>query len=154
MNLGILVINSETGAVVGPMARRNGRWRWPGVDAELDRAPADGQRFRNLVARHVRPAFEGAGSLERAAGEPVYDPATGAVTQRIERYDPPAPSAEAVAAARRTEIDARLAQIDRLCIRPLRAVAAGVDVPADHDRLAAIEAEVATLRAERAGIGG
>lgn len=154
MQFGILVIDTETNTPVGTMARRGGRWLWPGVDAELDRRPVDGQTFKHLVARDIQPAYEGQGTLERIVGEPAYDTETGAVTQRVERYDPSPPSAEAVATARRLAIDARLAQIDGQAIRALRAIAAGTDVADDRDRLTTIEAEAAALRTERAGLAG
>jgi hypothetical protein len=56
------------------------------------------------------------------------------------------------AAMRRAEILARLAEIDAASVRPLRAIAQGDTVQADHDRLAALDAEAASLRTELAGL--
>jgi hypothetical protein len=47
---------------------------------------------------------------------------------------------------------ARLAEIDAASIRPLRAIAQGEAVQADHDKLTALDAEAAELRAELAGL--
>lgn len=49
-------------------------------------------------------------------------------------------------------IDRRLAAIDVEAIRPLRAIAIGAGTQFDTDKLAALEAEAAALRAERAGL--
>lgn len=49
-------------------------------------------------------------------------------------------------------IDARLATIDSLAIRPLRAAVAGTASQADTDKLAALEIEAASLRLERAAL--
>jgi hypothetical protein len=67
--------------------------------------------------------------------------------------DPPPPSLEELAAARRAKILARLAEIDAVSIRPLRAIAQGEATQADRDKLAALDAEAAELRAELAGLG-
>ncbi|MDR2800412.1 MAG: hypothetical protein LBB52_03990 [Desulfovibrio sp.] len=64
---------------------------------------------------------------------------------------PPLTPAE-LAKQRRTEILARLAEIDAASIRPLRASAQDEAVQADHDKLAALDAEAATLRTELAGL--
>ena len=53
---------------------------------------------------------------------------------------------------RRAAILARLAEIDAASIRPLRAIAQGEDGQADHDKLAALDAEAAALREELAGL--
>ena len=74
--------------------------------------------------------------------------------------DPPEPEPEPVvelspvesAAQRIAEIDARLTAIDFASVRPLRASVAGTATEADAAQLAALEAEAATLRAERAGL--
>ena len=66
----------------------------------------------------------------------------------IEPMDFPAPTAEEQAAQRKTEITARLAELDSLEIRPLAAIAAGSGTDEDRARLAAYEAEKAALRAE------
>ena len=60
---------------------------------------------------------------------------------------------ENAAAARRAQVLARLAEIDAASIRPLRAIAQSEAVQGDHDRLAALDAEAAELRAELAGLG-
>jgi hypothetical protein len=57
------------------------------------------------------------------------------------------------AAARRAEILARLAEIDAASVRPMRAIADGTAVQADHDKLAALDSEAAGLREELAGLG-
>jgi hypothetical protein len=67
------------------------------------------------------------------------------------RFHPPTP--EELAEQRRSEILARLAAIDAASVRPLRAIAQGEDVPADHDRLTELNAEAAGLRVELAGMG-
>jgi hypothetical protein len=56
------------------------------------------------------------------------------------------PTAETLKAQERTATIARLAEIDREAIRPLRAVAAGTQTTADTDKLAALEAEAGQLR--------
>lgn len=62
-------------------------------------------------------------------------------------------TAPAEGAARLSEIDERLAELDLASVRPLRALLAGVATDEDKAQLAAIEAEAATLRAERQGMG-
>ena len=66
----------------------------------------------------------------------------------IEPMGFPAPTTEEQAAQRKTEITARLAELDSLEIRPLAAIAAGSGTDEDRARLAAYEAEKAALRAE------
>jgi hypothetical protein len=66
--------------------------------------------------------------------------------------DPPLSTPEQLAAMRRAEIFARLAEIDAASVRPLRAIANGDDVQADHTKLTALDAEAAELRAELAGL--
>lgn len=72
-------------------------------------------------------------------------------------------TAEAFEAARTAELLARadqrraalvehLAAVDLASVRPLRAVAAGTATDADRERLAALDAEAATLRAELATV--
>jgi hypothetical protein len=56
------------------------------------------------------------------------------------------------AAARRAEVLARLAEIDTASVRPLRAIADGTAVQADHDKLAELDSEAAGLREELAGL--
>ena len=48
------------------------------------------------------------------------------------------------------EINALLDANERACIRPLRALASGMGIDADKEKLAALEVEAAALRAERA----
>jgi hypothetical protein len=55
---------------------------------------------------------------------------------------------------RRSEILSRLDAIDAASIRPLRAISQDEAVQADHDKLAALDAEAADLRAELAGLQG
>jgi hypothetical protein len=62
-------------------------------------------------------------------------------------------SSAELAEKRRAEILARLAEIDAASVRPLRAIAQGEAVQADHDKLAALDAEAAALRAELAALG-
>ncbi|MDR1489841.1 MAG: hypothetical protein LBS65_05050 [Desulfovibrio sp.] len=64
---------------------------------------------------------------------------------------PPDPTPAELTKQRRTEILARLAEIDDTSVRPLRAIAQGEAVQADHDKLAALDAEAAELRTELAG---
>jgi hypothetical protein len=64
------------------------------------------------------------------------------------------PTPEEIAAARKAEILARLAEIDAASVRPLRAIAQGDAVQADHDKLAALDNEAAELRAELVGLQG
>lgn len=71
--------------------------------------------------------------------------------------DRPAPTAEQLAAARIAEIKAELTAIDAASARPLRAVLAattsgGTADPADVARIAELEAQAVTLRAELAGL--
>jgi hypothetical protein len=54
---------------------------------------------------------------------------------------------------RRAAILARLAEIDTASVRPLRAIAQGEGVEADHAKLAALDSEAAALRTELAGLG-
>jgi hypothetical protein len=63
---------------------------------------------------------------------------------------PPPPPAEEIAATRRAEILARLAEIDAASVRPLRAIAQNEDMQADHDKLTSLDTEAAALRAELA----
>jgi hypothetical protein len=65
---------------------------------------------------------------------------------------PPTPEelAEAAKQWRLAEIAARLAKIDLASVRPLRAIAQGAATDFDGEKLAALEAEAAALRAERA----
>ena len=63
---------------------------------------------------------------------------------------PPEPTPEAQTARRRTQIMARLAEIDAASVRPLRALVRGEAVLADTDKLAALDAEAEELRAELA----
>ena len=67
-------------------------------------------------------------------------------------YTPPLSQGD-IAANRKSEILARLAEIDRESIRPLRAIADGNAVQADKDKLAALDTEAAGLREELAGLG-
>lgn len=70
----------------------------------------------------------------------------------VAEYD--GPSAEEIAKQKRKqEIIARLAAIDAASVRPLRAVADGTATDFDRQKLAALEAEAATLRAELQGLG-
>lgn len=55
---------------------------------------------------------------------------------------------------RRSQIAARMAQIDAESIRALRAVARGKAVKADADKLGALETEAEALRMELAAMGG
>ena len=48
-----------------------------------------------------------------------------------------------------SEIDTRLLEIDSLSIRPLRAIQSGTATQFDTDKLAALDEEAATLRAEK-----
>jgi hypothetical protein len=64
----------------------------------------------------------------------------------------PEPDAAYLAAQRKAEILARLAEIDAASIRSLRAIAQGEAVQADHTKLAALDSEAADLRAELAGL--
>jgi len=70
--------------------------------------------------------------------------------------DPPAPTAEQLAAARIAEIKAELTAIDAASARPLRAILAaqssGAADPADVARIADLEAQAVALRAELAGL--
>jgi len=59
---------------------------------------------------------------------------------------PPEPS-------RADVIVGRLYEIDAATVRPLRAIAAGTAGQFDHDKLAALNAEAAALRAELATLG-
>lgn len=72
-------------------------------------------------------------------------------------------TAEAFEAARTAELQARadqrraalverLAAVDLASVRPLRAVAAGTATDVDRERLATLDAEAATLRAELATV--
>jgi hypothetical protein len=66
--------------------------------------------------------------------------------------EPDPPTTAELAAQRKMEILSRLAATDAASIRPLRAIAQGEAVQADHDKLAALDAEAADLRAELAGL--
>jgi hypothetical protein len=61
-------------------------------------------------------------------------------------------SPEELTEQRRSEILARLAEIDAAGIRPMRAIAEGEAVQADHAKLAALDGEAAELRTELAGL--
>jgi hypothetical protein len=61
---------------------------------------------------------------------------------------PPQPTPEDIAAIRKAEIYARLDEIDRVSIRPLRAIAEGTATEDDHALLAALEVEAVKLRKE------
>jgi hypothetical protein len=61
-----------------------------------------------------------------------------------------APTPEQLAEARRAEILARLAEIDRESIRPLRAVADDNATDFDRQKLTGLESEAAGLRTELA----
>jgi hypothetical protein len=50
--------------------------------------------------------------------------------------------------------EGRLAEIDAASVRPLRAIAQGETVQADHDKLTELDAEAAGLRVELAGLQG
>ncbi len=67
---------------------------------------------------------------------------------------PPPPTQEELDARRRAEILAQLAEIDAASVRPLRAVVNGEAVQEDRDKLAALDAEAADLRAELAALPG
>lgn len=54
--------------------------------------------------------------------------------------------------ARIATIDQRLAEIDQCSVRPLRSKVAGMDTQEDLDKLEALEAEAAYLRAERSAL--
>lgn len=49
------------------------------------------------------------------------------------------------------DMRARLKVIDTLCLRPLRAVAAGAATQEDLDKIAALESEAASIRLQLAG---
>ncbi|MCL1888877.1 MAG: hypothetical protein FWF99_00030 [Desulfovibrionaceae bacterium] len=66
--------------------------------------------------------------------------------------DPPPPTPEDQAAQRKVEIMDRMFALDMESIRPLRAVADGIATDFDREKLDAIEAEVAALRAELSGL--
>lgn len=83
--------------------------------------------------------------------------------ETLEWYGPgEPPSAEAIEAelgragdiARIAEINKRLRQIDAEAVRPLRAIAALEATQFDHDKIASLEAEAQSLRAERAELEG
>ena len=60
--------------------------------------------------------------------------------------------AEALGTTRSVEIKARLAQIDLDSVRPLRAILANTATQHDRDKLDALDAEAAILRAEPAAL--
>jgi hypothetical protein len=62
-------------------------------------------------------------------------------------------SAAELAEQRKAEILARLAEIDAASVRPLRAIAEGNATDFDRQKLASLDGEAATLRAELAGLG-
>jgi hypothetical protein len=62
----------------------------------------------------------------------------------------PALTATEIAAARRGEILGRLSAIDQESVRPLRAITDDTGTDFDRQRLSALDAEAATLRAELA----
>jgi hypothetical protein len=53
---------------------------------------------------------------------------------------------------RRDTILGELSEIDKQCIRPLRAIAEGTATDFDREKLAALDAEATTLRAELASL--
>lgn len=59
---------------------------------------------------------------------------------------------EALGATRSVEIKARLAQIDLDSVRPLRAILANTAAQQDRNKLEALDAEAAILRAELAAL--
>lgn len=61
---------------------------------------------------------------------------------------PPPPTPEELAERRKGEILARLTEIDAASVRPLRAIAQEEATQDDTDKLAALDAEAAALRAE------
>lgn len=65
---------------------------------------------------------------------------------------PPPPTQEELYEKRKQEIYARLSQIDRESIRPLRAKLNGTNTQADDDKLAGLESEAQTLRDELAAL--
>jgi hypothetical protein len=86
----------------------------------------------------------------QSAGKIIMPPDAGHALPYL--AEPPPPTPEQLAAQRKAEILARLAEIDAASIRPLRAIAQGEAVQADHDKLAALDAEAAELRVELAGL--
>lgn len=62
---------------------------------------------------------------------------------------PPPPTKKELTAQRLAVIDTRLASLDVMSVRPLRAVADGSAAKADTERLASIEKEAKELRVER-----
>ncbi|WP_019646087.1 hypothetical protein [Novispirillum itersonii] len=72
----------------------------------------------------------------------AYANAQPGATEWLEGYQP-LPAIDRTAA-----ITARLAAIDAASARPLRAIITNTATQTDHDRLAALEAEAASLRAE------
>ena len=58
------------------------------------------------------------------------------------------PTADTIKERERQEAKARLAEIDKESVRPLRAKIAGTHTQADTDKLAALEAEAEKLRAK------
>lgn len=66
-----------------------------------------------------------------------------------ERDDLLAPTQAELDAQRVNDIDARLERIDIESVRPLRAISNGADTQTDHDKLASLDNEAETLRAER-----
>jgi len=82
---------------------------------------------------------------EQSKGKVIRPGADG----RPVAVDPPAADP---AIARRTAIAARLAAIDLLSVRPLRAVAAGAATDDDRTRLKALDDEAAGLRVELAAL--
>lgn len=65
---------------------------------------------------------------------------------------PPLPTAKEARAARRAEINARLEEIDRESIRPLRAVTDGTSTACDMEKLRKLESEANSLRHEQTGL--
>lgn len=66
---------------------------------------------------------------------------------------PPPTAPEEQDATSRAQILARLNQIDADSVRPLRAIVNGEAMQDDRDKLSALDAEAATLRAELAALG-
>jgi hypothetical protein len=93
--------------------------------------PVSDERYREIIA-----GFQAGCRLgEDDNGDPVAVP-------------PPPPTPEELEARRKADIIGRLAEMDTLSIRPLRAIADNTATDFDREKLAALEAEAAELRAE------
>ncbi|OJX79893.1 hypothetical protein [Magnetospirillum sp. 64-120] len=115
---------------------------WPGSRQDLEAAIAvfQAQRAAHALTIGVAapvPAIPVVGQIVAAGGSFIL---------AHELDDSPAPR------TRIEEIDIRLAAIDRLTLRPLRALALGIASQADNDRLTTLEAEASALRTERAAL--